>query len=93
MPQDAAQGGGEDVFQQAAVYTLLQKKTPSERIVFLRREKKMSQEDLADAVDAAGVPSSGRWKVWRWEHGMRPRGPARAALAAVLGVPETVLFD
>ncbi len=93
MAQDAAQDGRDALLRQAALHEMLRGKAPGERIAFLRREKQMSQNGLAVAVRAEGAPCSGKWKVCRWEKGMRPRQPARDVLAKVLGVSESILFD
>lgn len=94
MPQDAAQEGREALIQRAALAEMLRGKTPGERIAFLRREKKWSQNQLASAIRGAGATCSGKWKICRWETNENvPREPTRLALAFVLGVDVRTLFD
>jgi len=93
MPHEAADDGREAMIQRAAMNELLRNRSPGERIRFLRIERRMSQTDLADAVKNLGASCSGKWKISRWEAGMRPREQARKALAQVLGVEESVLFN
>lgn len=94
MPQDAAQDGRDALLQHAALHEMLRaKRHHGERIAFLRRERGWSGNDLAIRLRDAGVPCSGKWKVCRWEGGMKPRKQHRPAIARVLGVEESALFD
>jgi transcriptional regulator with XRE-family HTH domain len=94
MPQDAAQDGRNALLQHAALHEMLRaKRHHGERIAFLRREKGWSGDDLAARLRAEGVPCGDRSKVCRWERGMKPRKRWRPAIAKVLGVEESVLFN
>lgn len=62
--------------------TKAQHKTAGERLAAARREKGMTQRDLANRLDV--------WvdRVHRWEHGMsKPHRSSAAIIADLLGVP------
>lgn len=65
-----------------------------QRIRTLRVEHCMTQQDLADAVSAAAGRPLDRTAVTNWETGQNvPALRYRKALAAVLGLPVSILFE
>lgn len=65
-----------------------------QRIRTLRVEKCMTQQDLADAIAQATGEPLHRTAVAHWEKGRHePALRHRKALAGVLGLPASILFE
>lgn len=66
--------------------------TPGQLIKEARKSRRMSQQDVADALNAtAGTASLGRHSVYRWESGLRLPEEWWPVLCRVLGIPEGVM--
>lgn len=62
--------------------------TPGQLIKEAREPRRMSQQDLADALNTtAGTVSLGRHSVYRWESGLRLPEEWWPMLCRVLGIP------
>ncbi|WP_323138627.1 MULTISPECIES: helix-turn-helix transcriptional regulator [unclassified Streptomyces] len=66
--------------------------TPGQLTKEARESRRMSQQDVADALNtAAGTVSLGRHSVYRWEAGLRLPEEWWPLLCQVLGIPEEVM--